>query len=448
MRLKTDESKTIEEYLLKSPINRGESKPYFSASKALGVTEEKVRQVWRSIRKSGKVGDVYIVKHSNTEAAITSSSGDSISFKSVDEVNDTAKINKVVGFEVVTLQDLINTCKIDVNIWNIDSWECKRYNSWIKKDGEIYNEPRYSVSAKLSKRKIDTDLGKQKELLISEFKEIITSISPVTKLNPYNVKEGLLLELSAPDLHLGKLSWKDESGEDYDINIACQRYKEAIYNLAGRAPLDNIERILLPIGNDMITIDSRKNMTTAGTPQDSDSRFRKMLIVLRDLLIDVINTLITVAPVDVVVVSGNHDYDSMFTIGMVLEAFYSKNDNVSIDNSATQRKYYQFGKNGIQFTHGNEEKHQDLGLIFATERPQLWGETKFREVQLGHFHKNKKLSFLSADEHQGFQVQVLPSLSGTDAWHNSKGYNSLKQAKAFLYDKEEGKIAELTYTIK
>lgn len=447
MRLKTDVSKKIEDYLLKHPINRGQSRPYFPAAKALEVGEEKVRQVWRGLRKSGQVGDVYCVKSDSTqEATVVATSGESASIWG--ESDDKAYLNMPTDKEVKTLEDLLTTIKIDTDIWNVDSWECKRYNSWIKKDGEIYNEPRYSLAAKFSRKRLGTDVKQQKEFILSELKDAIASSVPATPLRSYEVSDGLLLELSAPDLHLGKLSWKDESGEDYDINIACQRYKEAIFNLAGRAPLDNIEKILLPIGNDMITIDSRKNMTTAGTPQDSDSRFRKMLIVVRDLLIDVINTLVTVAPVDVVVVSGNHDYDSMFTIGMVLEAFYSKNDNVNIDNSATQRKYYQFGSNGIQFSHGNEEKHQDLGLIFATEKPQLWGETKFREVQLGHFHKNKKLSFLSADEHQGFQVQVLPSLSGTDAWHNSKGYNTLKQAKAFLYDKEEGKIAELTYTIK
>ena len=74
--------------------------------------------------------------------------------------------------------------------------------------------------------------------------------------------------------------------------------------------------------------------------------------------------------------------------------------------------------------------------------------TKFREVQLGHFHKNKKINYVSVDDFQGFQIQILPSLSGTDFWHNSKGYNSLKQAKAFLYSKTEGRVAEFTHTVK
>ena len=118
-----------------------------------------------------------------------------------------------------------------------------------------------------------------------------------------------------------------------------------------------------------------------------------------------------------------------------------------IDNAPKLRKYYQFGKNSFQFTHGNEEKHEALGLIFATEQPRLWADTKYRFAQLGHFHKNKKINYLSVDEHQGFQVQVLPSLSGTDFWHKSKGYNSLKQAKSFMFDAYKGVIGEFTITV-
>ncbi len=86
-------------------------------------------------------------------------------------------------------------------------------------------------------------------------------------------------------------------------------------------------------------------------------------------------------------------------------------------------------------------------IIFATEQPNLWADTKFRFCKLGHFHKNKKIDYVSVDTYNGFQVQVLPSLSGSDAWHNSKGYLAQKQAKGFLFHKERGLVAEHTYTV-
>jgi hypothetical protein len=51
------------------------------------------------------------------------------------------------------------------------------------------------------------------------------------------------------------------------------------------------------------------------------------------------------------------------------------------------------------------------------------------------------------DDQRGVQIQILPSLSGTDYWHYKKGYLSNKQAKAFLYDLEKGEIANYTYTV-
>jgi hypothetical protein len=132
----------------------------------------------------------------------------------------------------------------------------------------------------------------------------------------------------------------------------------------------------------------------------------------------------------------------------MLDAYYHNSDVVNIDNSASLRKYYQYGTTGLMFTHGDKEKQADLGMIFAAEKPKLWGNTTQRYIQIGHYHHNRKTNYLAAQEFQGFQVQILPSLSSGDAWHAGKGFHSLKQAKSFLYDKHDGVIAEYTYTVK
>jgi hypothetical protein len=172
-----------------------------------------------------------------------------------------------------------------------------------------------------------------------------------------------------------------------------------------------------------------------------------MLKVARRIVVETIDELSLIAPVDVIVIPGNHDATVSLMLGEILDAFYHNNENVNINNSPRSRKYYEYGKTSIQFTHGNEESHHDLGLIFANEQPELWAKTKFRFCQLGHFHKNKKINYVSVDEFQGFQVQVLPTLSSPTAWADKKGYSSLKQAKAFLFDKKEGLIGEFTTTI-
>ena len=188
-------------------------------------------------------------------------------------------------------------------------------------------------------------------------------------------------------------------------------------------------------------------MTVAGTPQDCDSRFHKMVKATKNLLIETIAGLSQIAPVDVVVIKGNHDSTATFMLGEILDAYFTNNKRVTIDNSPSWRKYYQFGKVGFIYTHGDKEKHSDLGLIFATEKPELWAETKFRFAKLGHLHKSKTTQHISVDTNIGFQVQILPSLSATDEWHSSKGYLGLKQAKGFLYHPLKGEIAQYTYTV-
>ena len=425
----------IKHYLLEKGLDRSKPGCYLEIAKKFNTDSEIVRSIYRRLRKKGLV-ETNIYQPKKLELSLYKESG------------DIASISTTSQKQVSSLDDLIKTCNIDTKIWDIISWECKSYDGLYNSvNNKKSSKTNFSISAKLKRKKLDSDLQLQKNLLLSEIKNHFSKEKSSYKEEKCFKTDGILLELSCPDLHLGKLSWNEETGEDYDIKIACERFREAINDLLSKTPLDIVDRILFPIGNDMIQIDSRKGTTTAGTIVDSDSRFRKMLIIAKNLLIETIDKLSMIAPVDVIVVSGNHDYDTMFSLGMILEAFYHNNSSINIDNSAKQRKYYQYFNTGILFTHGNEEKHNDLGLIFATENPKLWSSVKFREVQLGHFHKNKKLNYVSVDDFTGFQIVVLPSLSAADFWHNSKGYMSLKQAKAFLYDKTKGKIAEFTYNI-
>jgi hypothetical protein len=299
---------------------------------------------------------------------------------------------------------------------------------------------------------VDTDLVKQKEAVMAELKLYSPKflshdfIDALDELK--NVKKEHLCEISLADHHFSKLSWKPESGEDYDIKIAENRWKSAIKSLLSRVNTGGIEKFLLPLGNDLFHIDNRNNTTTAGTFVDSDMRFFKMVKVVRRILVETIDDLLTIAPVDILIIPGNHDYHASLWIGEVLEAYYHNNERVVIDSAPTTRKYYKYGKVGFQLTHGNEESTKDLGLIFAAEQKRLWADTDWHFCQLGHTHKSKKIDYISEDEYQGFQIQVMPSLCGTDSFHFKKGYKSNKAAKAFMFHKTEGKVAEFTFTHK
>jgi hypothetical protein len=351
---------------------------------------------------------------------------------SVDFTKNQHKLEAVTYNEPKDVEEIQNIFKLDLS-----KFEIQRY--WSS-----FNGSSWKVTVDVKRIKDDDSVEAQASILLDSIKKYSPKVSPITykKING----EKYLLELSTAELHIGKLAHEDETGEDYDIKIAEKRFKDSISSLLSRINLDNVEKILFVVGNDFINVDNYNSTTTAGTPQSTDSRFHKMINAAKRIVINTVDSLIDIAPVDIVIVTGNHDKQTTFLLGHIIEAFYYNNPNVSVNNEPTQRKYYKYKSNSIQLTHGNEEKHQDLGLIFATEKPTLWASTKYRFCQLGHFHKNKTINYVSVDEHQGFQIQVLPSLSGTDSWHNSKGYMSKKQNKAFLFSEKDGLIAEYTYT--
>ena len=231
------------------------------------------------------------------------------------------------------------------------------------------------------------------------------------------------------------------------MKIAVKRYKEAIASLISRTPIHNLKKIILVVGHDFLNVDGKNNMTTAGTPQTSDARFYKMVQVGKKLLIETINDLSSVVPVDVIVVAGNHDSNSMLMMGDILEAYYHNSSEVYIHNTPAPRKYYQFGVNGNMYTHGHNEKINDLPIIFATENPDLWQATSRHRVHLGHFHHNKQIRVKDIEENHGCVVKIINSLSSDDAWHSEKGFLSNKAAEAFLYHETNGLIANYYFYI-
>lgn len=442
--------KQIKEYLIENPVDRSKKNPYGKAALQFGVTAEQIRRLYCQLRNAKLVPENYT---EGPQIGQEFTQGDNSTTFNENVEKGTAEATAVVNKNIRTLQELVEVCQIDLEEWEITRWLCNQWCVGAKNNqNKIEVTPLFQVKAWLSKRKVDTDLGKQKDLIIKELYEKAPTFDVLNSLGTFinandKVEKKFLYEISLHDLHIGKLAWGEESGENYDLKIAEERAKDAIKSLLDRVDLRKVERILFPIGNDLIHIDSKDNMTVNKTVQDVDCRFLKIIKTAKRILIAIINDLSLIAPVDVLTVMGNHDATTSLLMSEILESYYHNNTRVFIDNSPKSRKYYQYGCTGLQLTHGDQENHKDLGLIFATEEPKLWAATTLRQCQLGHFHKSKKTNWVSVDSHQGFQVQILPSLSSADAWHYKKGYVGLKQSKGFLFHKTEGLVGEFTYTV-
>lgn len=84
----------------------------------------------------------------------------------------------------------------------------------------------------------------------------------------------------------------------------------------------------------------------------------------------------------------------------------------------------------------------------ADEQREAWGQSEFCHWRLGHFHRRFKSEFPVVDSARSVTVEIIPSLAGTDAYHHAKGYGGCRAAKAFVWSKANGCVAEFTHHLR
>ncbi len=355
---------------------------------------------------------------------------------------------------IKTLEELLAYCKVDTDVWKVSQYRINKWDVTAWTDGYARTVQNFQVKANLIR-----NIEVLKEKLIGEiFLNMIKNYSaPIIDwdLIKQNLKEeNNLLEISIFDLHMGKLAWGGETGENYDTKIARTRFLNAIQDLLQIANKFSYSRILFPVGNDFFNSDTIFNTTTQGTQQDEDLRWQKTFNIGVRLLVDAINMLKqTGRPIDVIVIPGNHDFERSFYMGKFLEAWFNDDPVVCINTGASPRKYYRFGKVLLGFTHGSEEKEGSLPMIMANdiESKPMWSETIYHEFHVGHIHRKRDVKYSAIldkirtlDEDLGVTVRYLSSLTGTEEWHHKKGFvGAIKAADGFIWNYEKGLRAHI-----
>ena len=267
---------------------------------------------------------------------------------------------------------------------------------------------------------------KTKHELKKEIEDFAAQYSPkVSKIKTKKLTDPCVYEISLPDIHYGKRT--EETLQDLETN-----FMSCVEDLVEKASGLDIEKFLLPIGNDGMNSEGMRRTTTKGTPQDDVADWKDTFRGYWKLMVRAIDHLKEIAPVHVIVVSGNHDFERMFYAGDVISGWYKNDKNVTVDNSLEQRKYFEYGNNMIMFTHGDKEKPAEMPLIMATEQPLMFARCNFREAHCGHLHKEM------VNEYRGIKVRFLPSICSNDSWHKGMGYEAKRTAQAHIWSRERG----------
>lgn len=282
--------------------------------------------------------------------------------------------------------------------------------------------------------------------LKNEWLEIIKSKAPTYKPFQYKkIEDPHLLVIDPADVHIGKLALSAETGEEYNVDIAIKRVKDGIEMLVQKAQGFPIEKVLLVIGNDILHTDTVNRTTTKGTPQDTDGMWFENYKKAHDLYVQIIDVLTSVAPVHVIHCPSNHDVQSGFYLAQSVEAYYNKNKNVTFDVSIAHRKYFQYGKNLLGFSHGDGAKETDMMHLMAHESKELWANTDYRYWYLHHRHHMNKIHYQDGKDYIGGTIEYLRAVSANDGWHNRNGYVAPQSIYAFLHQKNKGQIARIMH---
>jgi hypothetical protein len=409
-------------------------------SKATGIPPAAVARALRALRSEKPVASAAVptVPKEGKQVEFSKTSGEA----------------SLVSKRVLTLENLIEQTRVDLKIWEVDRHLAHAYPVASKdSNGKVVATQMHEIKAWFKRRAPVVNAKAVHELLEKAVKGLTPPPRKFTAspLRTAGVSDPHLLEVSFPDIHVGKLVWgKEIGGKNGDIKTTITTVMAAAEDLWYRASVFPIDAILLPLGNDFHHTDTPANTTTAGTAVDADSRWQKSFSDGVELAIKLIEFFRGKTPggIDVLMIAGNHDTTRNFFMGSVLAAMYRNSPDVRIDNSPNVRKYFRYGTTLLGFTHGDKEKAESLPLVMAGERPDDWAATTYREWHLGHRHHMKETRYVAGNEFSFVRVRILSALTSTDAYHHNHGYvGSQQAAEVFLWAYKTGYRGHLSYTV-
>lgn len=255
------------------------------------------------------------------------------------------------------------------------------------------------------------------------------------------VSEDLMTCIPMGDPHFGMYAWAEETGNDFNLDIAREDLCGAVDYLVRQAPPSAICAII-NLG-DFFHADNLEGKTTrSGNVLDMDTRLPKVIQVGVAALRQAIKTALKRhQKVIVINAIGNHDDVLSMALSVMLANIYENEPRVEIYDQPTRRHYITFGQNLIGVTHGHQTKDRDLPQIMATEKPEDWGATKYRTWFRGHHHQDR------VEEFAGCRVEQFQTLAPGDAYAVGNGYLSGRSMKALVLHKEYGEQARFVCSI-
>lgn len=350
--------------------------------------------------------------------------------KEIDFVNGKIRAEKIIHLNTnnINERDILKEFNLDIKEWQIEKLNYSLWDSPNKEKGTI---PLYSVKCQFKKRdKLDYDVEELKNVIDSCFDKVDFSRPILNKRD--NIENMILIDIA--DLHLNKFS------DDYDMESAKTRFNNAIDTFLNET---SAEECIFVIGEDYFNIDTINKTTTKGTPQDTEVDIYRMFDFGLNLMIETLHTLsVFFDKVNVILIQGNHDKLLSYMLVKALEHYNFEKGNIVFNSEIKSRKYIEYGNSLIGLGHLDTENKKQKQFLMQNEVKEMYGKSKYNYFISGHLHN------YSVEEVGGIQYIRLPSLSGSDNWHNEMGYiTQTKSAIAIEFNKDRGMFKKIIYNV-
>lgn len=290
--------------------------------------------------------------------------------------------------------------------------------------------------------KTNVSLSQQIEVVKEAVDELKKDITPCKPIKLVRTKlEDLLNLYLLTDIHIGMKSWAEETGADWDLEIAERTIMQAFTNLIAQSPAAGTG-FLGQLG-DCLHFDGILPVTPAsGHVLDVDSRFTKVVRTVIRVFKTIISMLLeNHQRVVVLMAAGNHDPASSVWLQEVFLELFRSNKRLQIIVSPNPYYAYRHKQVMLGFHHGHRAKVGNIAQTFVGEFREMVGETKQTYIHTGHYHS------WSGKETSGAIIEQHPTLASRDAYAAHGGWHSLRRMAVITYD-DQAELCRYHYNVR
>lgn len=284
--------------------------------------------------------------------------------------------------------------------------------------------------------------GEQREQLLREATAALADELP--KAEPIEAPRRTVGDLAnlyvVTDYHIGMKAWHEETGSDWDTNIA-EELLVRWFGAAIKAAPDADVGIFAQLG-DFLHWDGLDAVTPLSKHTlDADTRFQKLVRVSVRVVRRIVRLLLKKHnQVHLLMAEGNHDLASSAWLREMFFALYENEPRVTVDRNADPFYCYEHGDTSLFFHHGHLKKKENIDDVFVAKHREVFGRTKHSYAHMGHLHNAyvRETNLMVIEQHR--------TLATNDAYASRGGWLSGRDASVITYSKRHGQVGRVTLT--